>query len=107
MKLIINSSPGHGISLLQDCVSVLFPGQRNPRNAGGGLVQVRYRICVPPPHVCEHLPQAFQAAQFPSTIQVAKRTQSERIAFAVYSTVDAEFIFTLWINFLETDIINQ
>lgn len=65
-------SPGHEISSLHDCVSELLPGQLDPRNAGGGLEQVRDRTCVPPPHEREHLPQAFHAAHLPSTAQIAK-----------------------------------
>ena len=43
-------SRGHG-SILHACVSWLLPGQAFPLQEGAGLLQVRLRVCVPPPHV--------------------------------------------------------
>ena len=71
-KLI--SVPGHGL-LLQDWVSLLFPTQSAPPPDGGGLLQVRLRICCPPPHVTLQASQTPQSDQPPSTVkyQLVKR----------------------------------
>ena len=57
---------GHGKSL-QDRSSSLSPLQSSPPCFGGGLVQDRDRLCVPPPHVTLHCDQAFQLVHLPST----------------------------------------
>ena len=59
---------GHGSSL-QERTSLLTPVHSWPPYRGGGLVQVRDRLCVPPPHVTLHSCQSSQAVQFPSTVK--------------------------------------
>ena len=44
-----------------------LPWQKSPP-LGGGLVQVRERVCFPPPHVTLQLPQAFQLDHPPLTV---------------------------------------
>ncbi len=61
-------SPGHPF-VLQDWDCELFPWQSAPPMAGGGLVQVRVRVCVPLPQVRVQLPQAPQLDQPPSTVE--------------------------------------
>lgn len=58
---------GH-VLLLHAWDSELLPEQLRPPLFGVGLVQVRLRVCVPPPHVCVQLPQAPQFDQPPLTI---------------------------------------
>ena len=43
------------------------PAQFLPPCAGGGLVQVRLRVCSPPPHCLLHSPYGPQAEYPPST----------------------------------------
>lgn len=48
-------------------LSVAGPEHGNPPLDGGGLVQVRVLVWVPPPHVTVQEPQALQSDQPPST----------------------------------------
>ena len=80
-KVILSPIPGHGGSSLHDLVSLLVPGHVNPPFAGRGLVQDRDLFCVPPPQVREHRPQAFHAAQLPSTVKVLHKAQSVNLTF--------------------------
>ena len=57
---------GQGASL-HCLVSSLSPGHFSPTNAGGGLVQVRVRLSLPPPQVTEQALHSFQSDQLPST----------------------------------------
>lgn len=59
---------GHGNSL-QDCISSSDPLHSLPPCCGGGLVQVRDRFRVPPPHVTLHCDHAFQSVHLPSTVK--------------------------------------
>lgn len=59
---------GHGSSL-QERTSCPTPLQFRPPNRGGGLVQVRNRLCVPPAHVTLHSSQSPQSVHFPSTVE--------------------------------------
>lgn len=60
--------PGQGW-LLQDWVCSLLPGQYFPPWIGGGLVQVRDLLWVPPAHVALHELHAFHLAQLPSPVE--------------------------------------
>ena len=48
-----------------DCASVDVPGQGAPPCIGGGLSQVRIRVCVPPLQLTEHVDQDAQYDQAP------------------------------------------
>ena len=60
--------------------SSLSPIQSSPLFAGGGLVQLRVWICLPPPHVTVHSLQGPQLDQFPST---AKAEQDISVIFFI------------------------
>ena len=66
--LIIFPLPGQPCPL-QDWVMELFPKHGEPLLAGTGLVQVRMRVCDPPPHVTSQALQVPQVDQPPSTKQ--------------------------------------
>ena len=53
--------------VLQDLESVANPEQGDPPLRGEGFVQVRDRLCVPPPQFFEHSPKSPYAAQLPLT----------------------------------------
>ena len=55
--------------VLQLWVSVSGPEQPAPPQDGAGLVQVRVRVCVPPPQEAEQPLQPLQPLQPPSTLQ--------------------------------------
>lgn len=57
-------SLGQGL-LLQDCVSMALPMHPLPPFLGGGLLQRRTRVMLPPPHVVVHADQGDQRPQFP------------------------------------------
>ena len=62
------------LSTLSPLVS---PKQLAPPLAGDGLLQLRVRVCVPPPHVTLQVPQLAQPPQFPSTRTTVKTTTEE------------------------------
>lgn len=53
--------------VLQVCVRTAGPEQVVPPPEGGGLVQLRELVCVPPPQLTEHALQALQPVQPPFT----------------------------------------
>ena len=53
--------------VLQSWFSDVFPTQGAPPYSGAGLVQLRVRTCVPPPHDTVHVPQDPQVDKPPST----------------------------------------
>ena len=55
--------------LLQACTSTSAPLHLLPPCRGGGLLHVRDRLCVPPPHVTSHCDHSFQSVQLPSTMK--------------------------------------
>lgn len=55
-------------STLQSVSSLAPPGQSSPPLAGLGLVQVRDRDCLPPPHDTEHRPYPDHELHAPSTV---------------------------------------
>ena len=60
--LCLTFSPEHPC-VLHDRDSELLPRQFSPPPEGGGLLQVRMRVCEPPPHVTLqplHVPQLDQ-----------------------------------------------
>jgi len=52
--------------MLHACVWLTSPRHGAPSGSGGGLVQARVRVCVPPPQDCEHMPHPFQSDHPPS-----------------------------------------
>lgn len=59
---------GHGLSL-HERSSTFPPRQSRPPKCGEGLVQVRVRLCTPPPQVTLQTSQYPQSVQFPSTVE--------------------------------------
>lgn len=60
--------PGHPM-VLQNVDRELGPWQSTPPIAGGGLVQVRVRVCIPLPQVRLQPPQGFQLDHPPLTME--------------------------------------
>lgn len=56
-----------------------LPGQGTPPLLVAGLSHNLVLCCDPPPHVTEHVPQAFQVPQLPLTEEYEKMQMTKRI----------------------------
>jgi hypothetical protein len=73
--------------VLQGTVCSELPGQVAPPGSGAGLVQVRFWVSVPPPHVLVHAVLLAQEDQLPLTAgpESVVRTSSSNFTTKAYS----------------------
>ena len=76
IPLAVPQAPFIGVThacVLHAWLSLFDPTQSNPPFAGAGLVQVLVCVCVPPPHVAEHVDHELQVVQTPSIFLFAEQ----------------------------------